>query len=150
MRLSVLSALARMNLDPWEEAARLAMLPTPDAEGTLVSTLNLLPGHPQKSSETEILASRLVALLPKPAEATIAKAATNAEGHEPPRTFWLVWLCIAIAMSLLSAHQHAATRSAGDSASASIAVPAKGGGAKPAPSDVGSPADPVPTALPRD
>ena len=41
MPLSVLSALARMNVDPWEEAARLATLSTSDAERTLVSTLNL-------------------------------------------------------------------------------------------------------------
>jgi len=136
MRLSVLSGLARMNLDPWDEAARLAALPTSEAEGTLVSTLNLLPGHPPKSSETEILASRLVALLPKAAEATTAKVASAVEGHQPPATFWFVWLCITIAMLLLSAHQHATTRSTGDSGSASNAAPGASVGAKPAPSDV--------------
>jgi hypothetical protein len=149
MRLSVLSGLARMNLDPWEEAARLASLPQSDAEGTLVSTLNLLPGHPQKSSETEILASRLVALLPKAAEATTAKVASAVEGHQPPMTYWFVWLCITLAMLLLSAHLHA-TRSAGDSGSASNAAPGASVGAKPAPYDVNRRADPVPAALPQD
>jgi hypothetical protein len=150
MRLSVLSALARMNLDPWEEAARLAALPTSDAEGNLVSTLNLLPGHPQTSSETEILASRLVALLPKAAEATTAKVASVVEGHQPPMTYWLVWLCIAIAMSLLLTRQHATTRSTGDSGSASNATPGESVGAKPALSDVNRRADRVPAALPQD
>lgn len=132
MRLSVVSAMARMNLDPWEEAARLAALPTSDAEENLVSTLNLLPCHPQKPSETEILASRLVALLPKAAKATTAKVATMAESHQPSMTYWLVWLCIAIAMSLLSARQQATTRSTGDSGTASNATPGEGVGAKPA------------------
>ncbi|HWH42836.1 MAG TPA: hypothetical protein VNU21_23515 [Usitatibacter sp.] len=148
MRLSVLSALARMNLDPWEEAARLAALPTSDAEGALVATLNLLPGHPQKSSETEILAARLVALLPK--AGTTAKVAIIVEGRQPPIAYWLVLLCISIAVSLLSAHQRATTRSAGDSGSASNAAPGASVGAKPAPYDVNRRADPVPAALPQD
>jgi hypothetical protein len=150
MRLSVLSALARMNLDPWEEAARLAALPTSDAEGNLVSTLNLLPGHPQKSSETEMLASRLVALLPKAAQATTAKVASVVEGHQPTMTYWLVWLCIAIAMSLLSAYQHATTKSTADSAPASNAAPGESVGAKPAPSDVNRRADRVPATPSQD
>ena len=65
MRLSVLSALARMNVDPWEEAARLATLPTSDAQKTLVSTLNLFPGKRQRSAETELLAARLIRTSPK-------------------------------------------------------------------------------------
>ncbi len=64
MRLSVLSALARVNVDPWEEAARLATLSTPDAQKTLISILNLLADKRQSAAETEILSARLVALLP--------------------------------------------------------------------------------------
>jgi hypothetical protein len=40
MQLTVLSALARMDVDPWEEATRLAAMPTAIAERTLVSTLD--------------------------------------------------------------------------------------------------------------
>jgi len=148
MRLSVLSGLARMNLDPWDEAARLAALPTSEAEGALVATLNLLPGHPQKPSETEILASRLVALLPK--AATTAKVATIVDGRQPPITYWLVLLCISIAMSLLSAHQRATTRSTADSGSASNAAPGQSAAAKPAPYDVNRREDRVPAAVPQD
>jgi len=124
MRLSVVSALARMNFDPWEEAARLATLSRPDAERTLVSTLNLLPGHPQGSAETEILAARLVALLPKAAAATTAKATTTTEDPEQRVNYWVVWLCIAIVMSLLSPHWRATKASAGDSTSTSNAASA--------------------------
>ena len=45
MRLSILSALARMNVDPWEEAARLASMPKAIAEQTLVSTLDHVSGR---------------------------------------------------------------------------------------------------------
>ncbi len=142
MRLSVLSALARMNLDPWEEAARLATLSTSDAESALVSTLNLFPGNRQGSPATEILAARLVALLPKAREATTAKAATIAGGQAQGSNYWLVWLCFAILMSFLSPHQHATSTSAGESASASNAAPpTEGARSVPAPSDVKNRAD---------
>lgn len=156
MRLSVLSALARMNVDPWEEAARLATLSTPDAERTLVSRLNLFPGKRQRSVETEILAARLVALLPKANKATTAKAATIAGVRAQGNNYWFLWLCLAIAMSFLSPHQQTTTTSAGDSVSTSNATPpteGEGSGAKPAPSDVNNRSDigeaPLPT-VPRD
>ena len=154
MRLSVLSALARMNVDPWEEAARLATLSTPDAERTLVSRLNLFPGKRQRSMETEILAARLVALLPKANKATTAKAATIAGVRAQGNNYWFLWLCLAIAMSFLSPHQQTTTTSAGDSVSTSNATPpTEGSGAKPVPSDVNSRPDvgkaPLPT-VPRD
>ena len=140
--LSVLSALARMNVDPWDEAARLTALSTADARKTLVSTLNLLPDTLQRPAETEILAARLVALLPKKDEATASKAAVIGQGHAQRAIFWLVWLCFAILMSFLSPHQPAPTTSAGDSTSKSKAIPpTEGSGAMPAPSEVNSRAD---------
>lgn len=142
MRLSVLSALARMNVDPWEEAARLATLSTSDAERSLVSTLNLFPGHPQSSAETETVAVRLVALLPKTRGATTAKVATITGGPEQRTYYWLVWLCFGIVMSFLSSHQHVTTTSAGDSASTSNAArPTEGRGAEAPPSDANGRAD---------
>ena len=139
MPLSVLSAFARMNVDPWDEAARLATLSTPDAQKTLVSTLNLFPGKRQRSAETEILAARLIALLPKARAATTPKAAAIAGSRAQGNNFWLMWLCFAIAMSFLSQHQHATTTSAADATSTSNASPAtKGSSAKPAPSDADS------------
>ena len=142
MRLSVLSALARMNVDPWEEAARLATLSTPNAQKTLVSTLNLFADKRQRAAETEILAARLVALLPKTDEAAAAKAATIAKGRAQPTIYWLVWLCFAFATSFLTPHQPAPTTSAGASASTSNPTPpTEGSSAKPAPPDVNSRTD---------
>ena len=68
MRLSVLSALARMDVDPWEEATRLAAMPKAIAERTLVSTLNRVLGKTRNPSETEVIAARLVQLLPQPGQ----------------------------------------------------------------------------------
>src|ERR1022692_4760148 len=142
MRLSVLSALARMNVDPWEEATRLAALSTSDAERSLVSTLNLFPGHPQSSPETATLAARLVALLPKARAVTTAKVATITGGQEQRINYWLVWLCFGIIMSFLSSHQPATTTGAGDSASTSNAVPPTDvRGPQPASSDANSRAE---------
>ncbi len=141
MRLSVLSALARMDVDPWEEAARLATLSTSDAERSLVSILDLFPGHPPSSPETDVLAARLVALLPKARVVTTAKVATIT-GHEERTNYWLVWLCFGIVMSFLSPHQHATTTSPGDSPSTSNAARAsEDRGAEAAPSDANSRAD---------
>lgn len=137
MRLSVLSALARMNVDPWEEAARLATLATADAQKTLVSTLNCFPGKRQRSTETEMLAARLIALLPKAGEAAITENAPITEVRTKRYSYWLMWLCFAIAMSYLLPHQQATTTSAGDSGSTSKATSTtEGSSAKPAPSDV--------------
>jgi len=126
MRLSVLSALARMDFDPWDEAARLAGLPTPEAERALVSTLELLPGRPQASPETRILGARLVALLPKRATATSATPAPIAAGHERMVNYWLLWLCIAVAMSFLSAFLRPTKAGAVPSRPSSAASPIEG------------------------
>src|SRR4249919_1786803 len=64
MQLSVLSALARMDVDPWEEATRLAAMPKAIAERTLVSTLGRVLGKSRNPSEMEVIAARLVHLLP--------------------------------------------------------------------------------------
>ena len=134
MRLSVLSAFARMNVDPWEEAARLSDLTASEAERTLVSTLGTFPGNRQSSSDTQILAARLVALLPKARPATTSAVATSGMA-ERQVIYWLVWLCIGIALSFASPLQHATTIGVDDSNSQSLAIhPAAGEGAGPAPS----------------
>jgi hypothetical protein len=137
MRLSVLSALARLNVDPWEEAARLAALATADAQKTLVSILDRFPGKRQRSTETEALAARLIALLPRTGETAIAKKATIADGRIKRYSYWLMWLCFAIAMSLLMPHQQSTTTDAEDPGPTSRATSIPGdSGATPAPSNV--------------
>jgi hypothetical protein len=116
MQLSVLSALARRNVDPWEEAARLAAMPKAIVGRTLVSTLDSVPGRGWNPSETEVIAARLVQLLPHQGEdETIAPTDASRVGTQ--RTYWLVWLGFALALSLLSPRHQATTTNAGGSTS---------------------------------
>jgi len=66
MPLTVISALARLNLDPWAEAAELALMPTEGAAQRLSSLLLGVADGPGPQSNRESVAARLVALLPAP------------------------------------------------------------------------------------
>ena len=95
MRLSVLSALARMDVDPWEEATRLAAMPKAIAERTLVSTLDQVLGKSCQRSETEVIAARLVQLLPQPGEgATVAQTETARVGAQRDLLVGVAGLCV--------------------------------------------------------
>ncbi len=65
MPLSVISALTRLGIDPWEQAARLSALPQALAASTLAPIIARLPGGLWGGSGAESIAARLVALLPR-------------------------------------------------------------------------------------
>jgi hypothetical protein len=65
MRLTVLSALARLDIDPWQEAAELAALPKAWAEKRLAERLGRLPGAPAAFLEVGAFCGRSVNLLPQ-------------------------------------------------------------------------------------
>lgn len=112
MRLSVLSAFARQDVDPWDEATRLAAMPKAVAAKTLVSTLNLISDGHLNPSDAAVVAARLVALLPQGSESATA-AAIKSEGDRAQRArYTLLWVSIAIALSLLSSHHQANTTAA--------------------------------------
>lgn len=62
--LSVLSALARLNIDPWKEAASLALLPKDDASARLSGLIAGLPEAQAVGSERYALCERSVSMLP--------------------------------------------------------------------------------------
>jgi hypothetical protein len=62
--LSALSALARLDLDPWQEAARLAQLPGEPATRRLASLIAALPDGSMVHLDPGTAAARLIALLP--------------------------------------------------------------------------------------
>jgi hypothetical protein len=64
MPVTVLSALARLNLDPWEEAAQLSELPTNTATQRLATLLGRLPGG-RWVQDSRAIADRLIELLPR-------------------------------------------------------------------------------------
>jgi hypothetical protein len=62
--LSVLSALARVGMDPWQEGGRLAKLPKPAAIDALAKLIAIMPSSQWSLTDATAIASRLVALLP--------------------------------------------------------------------------------------
>ena len=74
MRLSVLSALARLDVDPWQEANELAQLPGETATRRLALLIAAIPGGPS-APDPGTVAARLIALLP-------GRASSNVPSHE--------------------------------------------------------------------
>jgi hypothetical protein len=63
--LSVISALTRLDLDPWLEAAKLAQLPAKTAAKRLAGLIAALPDDALARSDPGAMADRLVGLLPR-------------------------------------------------------------------------------------
>src|SRR5580704_16615987 len=63
--LSVLSALARLDVDPWDVATSLARMPREAAAERLTSLIDALPREPASAIPSQTSAADLVALLPK-------------------------------------------------------------------------------------
>jgi len=63
--LSVLSALARLDVDPWQEATSLARMPREAAAVRLTELIDALPHEPAIAIPSKMSAAALVALLPK-------------------------------------------------------------------------------------
>jgi len=63
LRLSVFSTLARLEVDPWQEAAKLAGLPEATATARLASLIALLPSESSMHRDPDTIAAGLVALL---------------------------------------------------------------------------------------
>jgi len=65
MPLTVVSALARMDLDPWHEAATLAAMSVETATGRLTSLLAALTDPSLRRLDPGATVARLIALLPQ-------------------------------------------------------------------------------------
>jgi hypothetical protein len=75
MRLSVLSALARLDVDPWEEAANLTRLPAKTAPERLTSLIAALPDRLSARRDPATIAARLIGLLPRGAASNVPRQA---------------------------------------------------------------------------
>src|SRR5208337_2391413 len=77
--LSVVSALARLDVDPWKEAASLARMPKELAVNRLTSLIASLPKGSITRLSPQLIAARLIGLLPQatrfnaPMPATLSK-----------------------------------------------------------------------------
>jgi hypothetical protein len=88
-QLSVLSALARADVDPWQEAAELARMPGETATERLVSLIATVPGGLSTHPDPGTVAARLIALLPRKIHHPVTKklAGTKLKGGSPA----LIW-----------------------------------------------------------
>lgn len=92
--VSVLSALMRQNLDPWEEATRLAGLPRDQAVASLAATIWRGSGAVSPTAAGEI-ALQLLELLP-----AAGSAGSLPHGSEDPISLWLVFGIFLFMMAL--------------------------------------------------
>ena len=81
--LSVLSAMARMNLDPWQEAASLAELPGKAAARRLAALIAALPSGQSAPDEPGTIAARLVKLLPQQGQTSLPLPQQSRVGVPP-------------------------------------------------------------------
>ena len=76
MPLSVLSALARLDIDPWQEADKLSQLPGETAIQRLASLIAALPDWPSMQLDPGTIAARLIGLLPRRARSNVRSRET--------------------------------------------------------------------------
>lgn len=112
-QLSVLSALARIDVDPWEEAGRLAAMPRATAARTLISILDHACGKNDNLAEAQATAAHLVGLLPQSGgSGAIGMAPTDTAAgaiKSPLQSYWWVWVGLALAISVITPRPDAAT-----------------------------------------
>jgi len=93
--LTVLSALARLGLDPWQESARLALLSREKATQSLAAMIANLPNGRWAQSDVGAIASRLIALLPaKRVSAPPPRAPARGKFPKPSRIAMLLIVSI--------------------------------------------------------
>ena len=103
--LSMISALAQLDLDPWEEAGRLSSLAKQEAVERLTALILRLPGLRRPSSEARQIAVGLIDVLPthngaaKPAEEELRRRKLPTVA--PGKGFWVICLALAAAAFLV-------------------------------------------------
>lgn len=115
-RLTVLTALTRLGVDPWQEAARLADLPRDVAVTALAASIARLPEGNWKAADAEAIAMRLANFLPTHSSAPLqqpkpragaprapAAAAVPSSAPRPKTSLstWLLWGVAALALYFL-------------------------------------------------
>jgi hypothetical protein len=111
--LSVLSALARLDIDPWLEAAELARLPRETATQRLASSIAALPDGPSAYLEQGTMAARLIALLPSRTSSKTPSRETLLGGGaaiNPRAVLPMIFVYVIIAICMMSAQWIAASR----------------------------------------
>jgi hypothetical protein len=107
MVLTVLSALARLGVDPWDEAARLSELLPENARKRLTSIISGLPDGLWAKTSAGDIAARLGALLPGKQAAIAQPAMSQAKKLRPSTVAIFVFLFFANALTFFIMREHA-------------------------------------------
>ena len=94
--ITVLTALTRIGIDPWQEAARLALLPRVEAAKSLAATFINLPDTRWTLGDAAGTAQRIVDTLPQ----------SSRRGPVPLGSWiflsWRFWAAVCLALGLLA------------------------------------------------
>ncbi|HYZ39191.1 MAG TPA: hypothetical protein VE687_01015, partial [Stellaceae bacterium] len=102
MPLNVVSGLTRLGLDPWEEAARLAVLPKALAVEKLAPIIARLPFDRSHPSDNLAISRQLVELLPQHQRLAVrGREQANARGKNFVQAMILL-TCLALGAAVLS------------------------------------------------
>jgi hypothetical protein len=113
MPLSVLSALARLDIDPWQEAAELARVPRETATQRLALSIAALPDGPSAHLDPGTIAARLIALLPRRDRSNLPSRETSLSvgAATNPRAFVpMIFIYVIVAIFMTSAQWIAQSR----------------------------------------
>ena len=121
MRVSVLSVLARLGVDPWQEAKHLAGLPEDSARQRLDTLIVALPGIPSLPLDHLAITHRLIALLPRKAGFRVSTQRLEVARIESARmrsnAFVAYFIMFLLSQTLLHVYEPAAQ---GDAVGATI------------------------------
>jgi hypothetical protein len=100
MTVTVLSALSRLNVDAWEEAAELSEMPTDTATQRLASLIARLPGGSWAQADPTEIADRLIELLPRRSKPNV-RSAEKAGGIRELSVSTIVQICAALLLAAI-------------------------------------------------
>lgn len=103
MLVSVLSGLARLDVDPWQEAAKLTKLPGEAATLRLASLIGTLRDTENAYLDPSTTAARLIALLPQ-RDGSKNQSSNTPRGNDMTTNSKSWWICL-ILMSLVLSTQ---------------------------------------------
>ena len=107
MVLTTLSALARLGVDPWDEAARLSEQPKETATKRLTLIISGLPHGQWAASSAGDIAARLCALLPSKPTPVAQQAMAHAKHLPPPAMAMFLFACLVNALVFFAMRDHA-------------------------------------------
>ena len=112
LQLTVQTALIRLGVDPWQEAARLSDMPKAAAAQALAAAMARLPDGDWKAAGLPAIAARLVGSLPGKSTPAVPPPAPRRAAPGLPliekmksalcpkstASAWLVWVALAVAL----------------------------------------------------